>query len=83
MQLCFNISKRDRHIWQNSDANIAIFVNIGRFRHFQIVTNIRTWHKITLILENVVRWKYFEGGVHMKNPIKNSYQGGLGRTTQT
>jgi hypothetical protein len=22
-------------------------------------------------------------GVHIKNPIKNSYEGGLGRTTQT
>ena len=39
--------------------------------------------KITQILENVVRCKYFEVGVHIKNPIKNSYQGGLGRTTQT
>ena len=24
-----------------------------------------------------------EAGVHIKNPIKNSYQYGLGRTTQT
>ena len=24
-----------------------------------------------------------EAGVHIKNPIKNSYQDGLGRTTQT
>jgi hypothetical protein len=39
--------------------------------------------KITQILENVVRSKYFEAGVHIKNPIKNSYQDGLGRTTQT
>ena len=39
--------------------------------------------KITQILENVVRCKYFEVGVHIKNPIKNSYQDGLGRTTQT
>ena len=39
--------------------------------------------KITQILENVVRCKYFEAGVHIKNPIKNSYQDGLGRTTQT
>ena len=38
--------------------------------------------KITQILENVVRCKYFEAGVHIKNPIKNSYQDGLGRTTQ-
>jgi hypothetical protein len=39
--------------------------------------------RITQILENVVRCKYFEAGVHIKNPIKNSYQDGLGRTTQT
>jgi hypothetical protein len=39
--------------------------------------------KITQILENVVRCKYLEAGVHIKNPIKNSYQDGLGRTTQT
>jgi len=39
--------------------------------------------KITQILENVVRCKYFEAGVHIKSPIKNSYQDGLGRTTQT
>ena len=39
--------------------------------------------KITQILENVVRCKYFEAGVHVENPIKNSYQDGLGRTTQT
>ena len=39
--------------------------------------------KTTQILENVVRCKYFEVGVHIKTPIKNSYQDGLGRTTQT
>jgi hypothetical protein len=39
--------------------------------------------KITQILENVVRCKYFEADVHIKNPIKNSYQDDLGRTTQT
>ena len=39
--------------------------------------------KITQILENVVRYKYFEAGVHIKNLIENSYQDGLGRTTQT
>jgi hypothetical protein len=33
--------------------------------------------KITQILENVVRCKYFEACVHIKNPIKNSYQDGL------
>jgi hypothetical protein len=39
--------------------------------------------KITQILMNVVRCKYSEAGVHIKNHIKNSYQDGLGRTTQT
>jgi hypothetical protein len=39
--------------------------------------------KITQIMENVLRCKYFEAGVHIKNPIKISYQDGLGRTTQT
>ena len=39
--------------------------------------------KITHILENVVRCKYFEVGVQFKNSIKNSYEDGLGRTTQT
>ena len=38
---------------------------------------------MTLILENVVRCKYFEAGFHIKNPIKNSYQDGLNRTTQS
>ena len=35
------------------------------------------------ILENVVRCKHFEAGVHTKSPINNSYEDGLGRTTQT
>jgi hypothetical protein len=61
---------------------ITIFVNLGLFWHFETVTNIRTWI-ITQILENVVRCKYFEAGVHIKNPIKSSYQDGLGRMTQT
>ena len=39
--------------------------------------------KIPQISEIVVRCKYFEAGVHIKNPIKSSYQDGLGRTTQT
>ena len=39
--------------------------------------------KITQILENVVSYKYFEADVHIKNLSKNSYQDGLGRTTQT
>jgi hypothetical protein len=56
---------------------------LGLFWHFEKVTNIRTWIKITQILENVVRCKYFEVGVYIKNLIKNSYQDGLGRTTQT
>ena len=38
---------------------------------------------ITQILQNVVKCKYFKAGVHIKKPIKNSYQDGLGRTTQT
>ena len=39
--------------------------------------------KITHILENVGRCKYFVTDVHIKNPIKNSYEDGLRRTTQT
>ena len=39
--------------------------------------------QITQILENVVRCKYIEAGVHIKNPIKNWYEDGLGRMTQT
>jgi hypothetical protein len=39
--------------------------------------------EITQLLENVVRCKYFEAGVHIKNPMMNSYQDGLDRTTQT
>ena len=39
--------------------------------------------KITQILENVVRCNYFEADVHIKNPIKNSYEDGLVRMTQT
>ena len=38
---------------------------------------------MTQILENVVRCKYFEARFHIKNPTKNSYQGGLSKTTQT
>ena len=51
----------------------------GILRRFQY----KNMGKITQILENDVRWKYFEVGVHIKNPIKNSCQDGLGRTTQT
>ena len=43
----------------------------------------KNMNKITEILENVVRCKYSKAGVHIKNPIKNSYQDDLGRTTQT
>ena len=64
-------------------STITIFVSLGLFRHFETVTNIRTRIKFAQILENVVRCKYFEAGVHIKNPIKNSYHDGLGRTTQT
>jgi hypothetical protein len=65
-------------------ASITIFVSLGLFRHFETITNIRTWIKFAQILENVVRCKYFEAGVHINNlAIKNSYQDGLGRTTQT
>jgi hypothetical protein len=39
--------------------------------------------KVTQTLENFVRCKNFEACVHIKNPIKNSYPDGLGRTTQT
>ena len=62
--------------------HITTFVILGLFRRFETVTNIRTWIK-SHILENVVRCMYFEAGVHIKNPIKNLYQDGLGRTTQT
>ena len=34
-------------------------------------------------MENVLRCKNLEAGVHIKIPINNSYQDGLGRTTQT
>ena len=40
-------------------------------------------YKTPQILENIVRCEYFEVGVHIKNPIKNSYQDGLGNMTQT
>jgi hypothetical protein len=39
--------------------------------------------KIAQKMENIVRCKYFEASVHIKNPIKNSYQNDLGRTTHT
>jgi hypothetical protein len=61
---------------------ITIFVNLGFFRHFETVTKYKNMDKITQILENVVRCKHFEAGGHINNPIKNSYQDGLGRTIQ-
>jgi hypothetical protein len=39
--------------------------------------------KITQVLENVVRCKYFEAVFISRTQIKNSYQDGLGRMTQT
>ena len=39
--------------------------------------------KITQIFENIVRCKYIETRVHIKNPIMSSYQDGLGRIIQT
>ena len=48
---------------------ITIFVNLGFFWHCYKYKNM---DKITQILENVVRCKYFEAGVHIKNPITNS-----------
>ena len=62
---------------------INIFINLGFFQHFETLYKYKNMVKITQILENVVRCKYCEAGVHIKNPTKNSYQGGLGRTTQT
>ena len=57
--------------------------SFGTFLAFWDSYKHKNMDKITQILENVVRCKYFEVGVHIKNPIKNSYQDGLGRTTQT
>jgi hypothetical protein len=55
----------------------------GTFLAFWDSFKCKNMYKVTHILENVVRCKYFEVGVHITNPIKNSYQDGLGRTTQT
>ena len=65
------------------EETITIFVNLGLFRHFETIIKYKYMDKITQIPENVVRCKYFEAGVHIENPIKNSYQDGLGRTIQT
>ena len=64
-------------------ANITIFVSLGFFLAFWDRNKYKNMDKIIHILENVVRCKSFEAGVHIKNPIKNSYQDGLGRTNQT
>ena len=55
----------------------------GTFSAFWDSYKYKNLDKITQILENVVRCKYFEAGGHIENPIKNSYQDCLGRTTQT
>ena len=62
---------------------ISLYSLIWDFSAFWDSHKYKNMDKITRILENVVRCKYFEAGVHIKNPIKNSYQDGLGRTTQT
>ncbi len=59
--------------------NLYIFHDI----FVSLETNVRTLDKITHVLENDVRCKYLKAGVHIKNPIKNSYQDGLRRTTPT
>ena len=57
-----------------------IFINLGFFWHFETFTYIRTWIKSHKYWRNVVRCKYFKAVGHIKNPIKNSCQDGLGRT---
>ena len=86
LSMCdLDLSLIHSRVWSNRglQATITIFVNLGLFRHFETVTNIRTWIKSHMYWENVVRCKHFEAGVHTKNPITNSYQDGLGRTTPT
>jgi hypothetical protein len=63
--------------------NWSLYSLIWDFLVFWDNYKYKNMDKITRILENVVRCKYFKAGVHIKNPIKNSYQDGLGRTTQT
>ena len=55
----------------------------GTFSAFRDSYKYKNMEKITQILEDVVRCKYFETGVHFKNPIKNSHLDGLGRATRT
>ena len=71
------------HVLPPRGALITIFIDLGVFLAFLDNYKYKNINKITRILENVVRCKYFEAGVHIKNPIKKSYQDGLGRTTQT
>ena len=65
------------------DILVSIYSLIWDFFGIWDSYKYKNMDKITQILENVVRCKYFEAGVHIKNPIKISYQDGLGRTTQT
>ena len=62
---------------------LSLYSLIWDFLAFWDSHKYKNMDKITQWLENVVRCNYFEAGVHIKNPIKNSYQDGLGRTTQT
>jgi hypothetical protein len=73
-----------RKAWHVELNVISIIIIINHiFSEFWDSYKYKNMDKITRILENVVRYKYFEAGVHINNPIKNSYQDGLGRTTQT
>ena len=60
----------------------SLYSLIWDFSAFWDNYKYKNMNKITQLLENVVRCKYVEVGFHIKNPIKNSYQDGLGRTTQ-
>ena len=68
--------KRD-HIYQ------SLYLLIWEFFGIWDIYKYKNMKKITHILDNVVRCIYFGAGVHIKNPIKNSYRDGLGRMTQT
>ena len=47
--------------------SITIFVKLGLFRHFETFCyKYKNMDKVTQILENVVRCKYFDVGVHIK-----------------
>ena len=60
----------------------SLYSLIWDFSAFGDSYKYKNMDKITQILENVVRCKYFEAGADIKNPIKNSCQDGLGRMTQ-